>query len=324
MSSDFSDGVAYRFDGAGNAIALDWSEATGASGDGAFEWVHLNRESERAQHWLAEESGLDPVVVEALLDEETRPRSAAIGAGLLVILRGVNLNPGADPEDMVSLRMWVEPERVVTVRRRPLVAVRELRRAFESGRGPASAGDLLVEIAGRLVERMAGVIAELDEDVDAVEEALIESPGPTQRSELVRIRRQAIALRRYLAPQRDALARLNNERVAWFSDEQRLRLREVTDTTIRFVEDLEAARERTAVTQDELDNHLAEQLNRRMYALSIIAGIFLPLSFVTGLLGINVAGIPGGEAPGAFALVCAALAVLAVGQAVLFRRLGWL
>ena len=90
------------------------------------------------------------------------------------------------------------------------------------------------------------------------------------------------------------------------------------------VEDLEAARERTAVTQDELDNRLSEQLNRRMYALSIVAGIFLPLSFVTGLLGINVAGIPGSETGWAFAAVCAALAVVGVGELWLFRKSGWL
>ena len=75
-----------------------------------------------------------------------------------------------------------------------------------------------------------------------------------------------------------------------------------------------AARERAAVTQEELASRVAEQLNQRMYALSIVAGVFLPLSFATGLLGINVAGIPGAETGWAFAAVCGALAVLGVGE----------
>jgi zinc transporter len=317
-------GVGYRIDASGEATEFDWRAGPAPRDEAGFDWIHLNLHSDAARSWLTERSGLEPIVVDALLEDETRPRSLAIGDGLVVILRGVNLNPGADPEDMVALRIWAEEGRVITGRRRPLMAVGDLMAAVGSGRGPRNAGDFLVEIADRLIARMSGVLTNLNESVDAVEESLVESPVFEQRSELTVIRRQAIALRRYLGPQRDALAQLYNERVAWISDAQRLHFREVTDATIRFVEDLEAARERTAITQEELNGQLAEQLNRRMYALSIVAGIFLPLGFITGLLGINVGGIPGGENPLAFAIVCVSLSALGGGLVLLFRRLHWL
>ncbi len=324
MSDDVEVGVGYRFGADGAATRLDWSAGSTPRADGEFDWIHLNLRSDAARRWLSEQSGLEPIIADALLEDETRPRCVPVAGGLVVILRGVNLNPGADPEDMVALRIWAEGGRVITARRRPLIAIRELRAAVESGHGPCSPGDLLVEITQRLIERMAGVLTELNESVDAVEEVLVESPVAEQRSELNSIRRQAIALRRYLSPQRDALARLCSEQVAWISDAQRLRLREVTDTTIRYVEDLEAARERTAITQEEINSRLAEQLNRRMYALSIVAGIFLPLGLVTGLLGINVAGVPGTDNPTAFAIVCGLLLALGGGLVVLFRYLRWL
>jgi len=324
MSDDVANGVGYRIDASGKATAFEWNAAPEPRKDGTFDWIHLNLLSEMAQRWLTERSALDSIVVDALLEDETRPRSVPIGDGLIVILRGVNLNPGADPEDMVALRIWVEEGRVITARRRSLMAVGDLRTAVESGRGPRNAADFLVEIADRLVERMGGVLTDLNESVDAVEESIVDSPVHARRSELTAIRRQAIAMRRYLGPQRDALARVYNERVSWISEIQRSHLREVTDRTIRYVEDLEAARERTAITQEELNGQLAEQMNHRMYALSIVAGIFLPLGFLTGLLGINVGGIPGTESPFAFAIVCVSLLALGGGLAILLRRLGWM
>ena len=70
-------------------------------------WLHLDYSSPELAHWVREESGVPAVIAEALLARETRPRSLVLGDGLLVILRGVNQNPGADPEDMVSVRIRV-------------------------------------------------------------------------------------------------------------------------------------------------------------------------------------------------------------------------
>jgi zinc transporter len=289
-----------------------------------FLWMHLDYEAADVQSWLAEESAIDPLIQEALTAEDPRPRSLALRDGLLVILRGVNQHPGADPEDMISIRMWIEAHRAVTFRHRRVLAIEDVRGAIAHGTGPRDAGDFLVEVADRLIERMAGVISELDETIDSIEESMLVAQARELRPRLSDVRRQSIGLRRYLAPQREALTRLQTERIGWLDELHRSRLREVGDRIIRYVEDLDADRERAAVTHEELDNRLAEQLNRRMYALSVIAGIFLPLSFATGLLGINVAGIPGSESPTAFAVVCGLMAGVAGFQAWLFRRLGWL
>ena len=95
---------AYRFDGRGGADTLDWQTLPDTAG-AADTWVQLHIDDERAQTWLREESGIPTVAAEALLYEETRPRCRPIGDGLILNLRGVNLNPGADPEDMVSIRL---------------------------------------------------------------------------------------------------------------------------------------------------------------------------------------------------------------------------
>ncbi len=313
---------AYRINEHGRGESLDWSDLS--AGDRGFLWVHLDLESERARQWVREESGLSEIEADAVLAEETRPRATSMGEGLVLILRGVNLNPGADPEDMVAVRMWADANRVISVRRRRLLAVADVRESLATGRGPRNVGEFIAELAERLVERMAGVLGELDEDLDAIEEGVEVTATGHTRARLLELRRRAISLRRYLSPQRDALVRVATERIPWLGERERLQLREVLDRTTRYVEDLEAARERAAVTHEELAGRLSEELNQRIYALSIVAGVFLPLSFVTGLLGINVAGIPGAETWWAFAGVSGSLVFLALGEIVLFRRLGWL
>lgn len=315
--------AAYVLDGDGGGRAVGFPEIDAWAPDRGVLWVHLHR-GQLSRQWLTEKSGLEPLVAEALLAEETRPRSVVIGKGLLVILRGVNLNPGADPEDMVSLRVWLEEKRIISVRMRRLMAVQDLRDGLAAGHGPTGPGDFVAEIATRIVERMGPVIHDLDDRTDGLEDEMLTGQGREMRHTLAEIRHQAIVLRRYLAPQRDAAARLQTEDLHWMTAQHKGRVREATDRVIRYIEDLDAIRERAGVIQDEMVNRLSEQMNRTMYHLTVVATIMLPLGFLTGLLGINVGGIPGSGSSWGFAVVCAIL-VGAVGvQVMLFRRLRWL
>jgi len=171
---------------------------------------------------------------------------------------------------------------------------------------------------------MGGVISDVDDSVDALEDEVIAEQTYELRQKIANIRRAAISMRRYLAPQRDVMARLHNEKVDWLSEMDRMRLREIADRTTRYVEDLDAIRERATVTQEELNSRLSEQMNKTMYVLSIVAGIFLPLGLLTGLLGINVGGIPGTENHWAFTIFCILLLIVAVGQIWLFKLKKWM
>ena len=105
-------------------------------------------------------------------------------------------------------------------------------------------------------------------------------------------------------------------------DKDRSRLREATERLTRFGEELDALRDRSKVMHDQIADARAELLNRNMMVLSAVTAIFLPLGLITGLLGINVGGIPGANNSAAFLIVSALLLLLALGQLVLFRRFG--
>ena len=320
-------------DGSGGGREIGWEEIGAWTPDDGFLWVHLDFQAPEAVRWIRANVA-EAEVAETLLAEDTRPRCVGYEHSLLVTLRGVNLNPQSDPEDMVSVRIWIGPRRVVSTRHRRILAVNDARESLAAGAGPRGPGDFLVFIASRLVRRAGPILDQLSDMVDALEGEILEgetpdpaikASGPELRRKLGRVRRQAIELRRYLAPQREAMTRLQVEAIDWLTPRHKVLLREVSDHITRHVEDLDALRDRGAVIQDELRNRISEDMNRTMYVLTVVASVLLPLSFVTGLLGINVEGIPGSkDAPLAFWAVVAMLGAVACVQVWLFRRLRWL
>jgi zinc transporter len=314
----------YRLDGAGGAVRIDLEEAGGTPSGAECLWIHLDYTQDASRAWIRQESGVDELIAEALCAEDTRPRAIEVDGGTLIALRGVNLNPGMDPEDMVSIRLWIDGRRTISTQRRQLVSVEQLCESLKAGNGPQTTGDLLVELIDRLTSRIGEVTDQAEDRAFELEEAQLSTEHGDLHQEIASLRRQVISLRRYMAPQREALTKLHSLKVSWLSESNRLSLREISDRLTRHVEDLDAVRERASVAQEELASQLSEQVNRRMYALSVIAGIFLPLGFLTGLLGINVGGIPGAEARSAFWAFIALLIAIVGIQVWLFRRWKWL
>ncbi len=234
------------------------------------------------------------------------------------------MNPGATPDDMVAVRLWADNERLISTSQRDLLSIDDLVEQLKKEKGPSESADFVVSLADRLVWRMSDTVDTLEDQIAELEEQVLSEEGTTLRFDLATLRRQTIALRRYLAPERDAVSSLMNERVSWLHDVHRMRLREVSDRLIRHIEDIDAVRERAAVTQEELISRASDQQNKRMYVLSIVAAVFLPLSFLTGLLGINVGGIPGSENPTAFLPVILFLTVTVLCQILLFKWKKWL
>ena len=314
---------AYLLDGKGGGRPLDWSEIRQWTPEQGPVWIHLDYTSEVSRNWLLQESGLEEIITQALIAEETRPRCSAASEGLLLSLRGVNSNPGADPEDMVSMRLYCTRQMVVSTRRRRLLSIRDLVELIGRGNGPRTTGEVVARLTDRLTERMSDVINILEERIDELEEQMIDASEQTMRRKILELRREVIKLRRYLAPQRDALRSLYAADVSWLGEYERMQLRESYDKVTRYVEDLDSAKDRAAVSNEELAGRLAEQMNTRMYVLSLIAGLFLPLGFLTGLLGINVGGIPLAENSWGFAAILVLLVFLLVMEILFFRYKKW-
>jgi zinc transporter len=312
---------AYLLDRRGGGERLDWAGVERwTPGAGAL-WLNLDYSAPDAARWLS--SSLDPLVRDAMLDEDPRPRAVPHGDALLLIVRAINLNHGAEPEDMLSIRAWIEPHRVLTLRHRQSRSLKAIASELEAGRGPASVGELTALLIERVLEYITTRVDTLSDTIAAFEDQVLVETRGELRTQLADQRRRAIALRRFLAPQREAFGKLAQIQVPWLDATARSRILESADRMTRTVEELDAARDRAAVTQEELQSKIAETTNQRLYVLSIMTAVFLPLGFVCSLLGVNVGGVPLQHDDRAFWALCGAFVVVVTLQIWFFRRRGW-
>ncbi len=327
MATDNNGGLisACLLDGKGGARTIGWKQVRAWKQSDGPVWVHLDRANPGAVKWLREDSGLTAVTAEAITTEESRPRVFRGKAGYIAILRTVNQNEGAEPDDMVAIRLWSDGTRLITLRHRRLFAPGQVfRELTQDATGPRSVPALFEEIVSRVISSMSGSVAEYEDKLDGIELRAESSGASDLRRELGDIRKEAIELRRFMAPQREALAAMLADPPGWLPDDLKPSLRETMDRQQRFVEELDSVRERGLVIKDDISNRLAEKMNNNMYVISIIAAVFLPLSFVTGLLGINVGGMPGVENGDAFWIACVLMVILLVIQIWVFRKLKWI
>ncbi|WP_018278069.1 zinc transporter ZntB [Teredinibacter turnerae] len=315
---------ALLLDGNGGARHLTSAEVDLWRKDQGILWLHMNFEEPAALVWLAEEAGISQLAYEGLVSENTRPRVISRGEKLLMTLRGVNTNPGEDPEDMVSIRVWTDGTRIITTYRRRLLSTIDIINSLEEGAGPTSAAEFLLQLNERLVERMNDTVEQLEEKMLELEELVLSGDTDGVRRQLSSVRLQGVVLRRYFAPQREAMNRLVFDRMPWLDDNIALILRDINDRLIRHIEDLDAIRERASVVQEELVNSMSDAMNQRTYVLTVAAAIFLPLGFFTGLMGINVGGMPGVEDPNAFWVVTGMSLLTIIILAFVFRMKKWL
>jgi zinc transporter len=287
-------------------------------------WIHLNGRNAEAKKFLRDQLRLDPLIVKALMADETRPRVEEIGANTLIILRGINFHPGPTPEDLASVRIWLSHSHIVTVGRRKSQAIAELDERIRHGHGPKRVGEFVSMLCSILNDGIEPAIQELEVNIDKLEEISLENPNANLRNDIALLRKQATLFRRHLSPQRDAISRLQSSQQGWITSGDKWFMQDNNDRVLRFLEDLDAIRERSQILQDELYSALSSKLNKNLYILSVITAIFMPLTFLSGLLGMNVEGIPGAHDPWAFAIVCALTGVIGGLQIMLFRKLKWI
>lgn len=293
-------------------------EGTGAGG---WRWTHMRR-SPGAETALMADPEVPAPAAWALLEEDTMPRASQIEGGTLLILRGVNLRPGEQPEDMVSLRLWVTPARVVSMEVRRLAQTDELIAAFRDGAAPQSPGAFVVTLVERLRAAAEPVLDEIEERLSRME-ALVARPAhrpdAAERAPLAALRQDVILLHRYFAPQALALDSLVRAGPVWLTDPGALR--EEAEAFRRITADLDALRQRAQLVAEEISLAATERTNDIMLTLSVVAVVFLPLTFLTGLLGVNLAGIPYADEAWVFWAFCALLAGMGLLALWLARRL---
>ncbi len=265
---------------------------------------------------------------ELLTGDATRPRAFRDNETLTATLRGINFNPGAEPEDMVSMQLWSDGRRLITLRRLPLQTPRDTLAEIDAGNGPVDAGALVTQLTEHLVHRMNAAIVDMNEEIDRLEELdFARTDNEAILAKIAVIRRNCLALQRHMGPQHVALEAISRDAPDWFERHDRREIGETIALLRRYLDDIDVSKESAVVLMDELRSRalaISERTNRR---LTLVATVFLPLSFFVGLFGINVGGMPFAEIagnPAGFSIVAAICMAIALAVVLLFRRWKWI
>lgn len=321
---------AYRLDGRGGGTEITW-EAIDADPMGdrlkGDIWVHLDRTGTHARQWVETSARLPPSAVRALLEVDPRPRFTYYPAGdvspegVVFVLRGVNLNAESEPEDMISIRLWIDKNRVITTRKREIMAVEDRRQDLLRGSGPKESVDVLLGINESLLMRLEPVLDAMDAELSAYEGEGERPSIAFVRTSIAALRRKIVIIRRYLAPQRDALLLAEREMPQWTGRNVRHSIHDSAIGLARVVDHLDEMRDRAKAVQDELALMENQRTARITMRLTVIAAIFLPANVIAAIWGMNTGGLPFGAHSYGFWIVLGIVVVVASAGVFVGRRL---
>ncbi|HUD30586.1 MAG TPA: zinc transporter ZntB [Novosphingobium sp.] len=313
-------------DGTGGARDIGWVEAQDwqPAREGEVLWLHVLRTHPGVEQWLQDHLAIPEPTAELLTSDANRPRAFREGRSLVATLRGINFNPGAAPEDMLSLQLWSDGVRVVTLRRAPLQTPRLVLDDLDAGDGPVDAGSLVTALTEHLIDRMSHAIVDMNAMIDELDDETVEKDTPDMLDRIATIRRNCLALKRHMSPQHEALIAIANSAPGWFEEHDRREIAESIARLRRYLDDLDISKESALVLQDDIRARAAANTQRTQYVLAIVAGVFLPLTFITGLLGINVGDIPlAAQGSNGFWIITGLCGAILVVEILLLRRLKW-
>ncbi len=299
-----------------------WEALPGELARDALLWLDLNWEDATASDWLLQQSGLPENSCLAALSENTRPRSFSDEEGnLVLILRVVNAQASAPGERLVSLRLLISRNRIISLCRYQPLALDQFRLQIENGGCAQDPAELITLLLHHVQQEIEEVVFTLAEELNQIEEQLDQGRPPLEA--ISAARKSASQLHRYLAPQRGVLGQVRQHR-NWFGEPELQSVwRELENALQLSLEEVELAASRLLILQDEVRSSLNEHTNRTLYLLSLVTFFFLPLSFITGFLGMNVV-LPGMDTDFAFWVVLGVILGISLGQWWLIRRLRWL
>lgn len=307
--------IALVLDGKGGAREIGWDALDAWKPDDGPLWVHLDPRAPRAITWLNSEGSLPEAERSALRNDATNPQLQQVGdRAYLISLRGLAPETERESRDLALVRLLVERHRVVSSCDRSLPGVIRIRDLLRTRSGPRDVPELIATMAAGLGALLRDAALDLEDPVAELEYAAETEQG-SDSSELGEVQTTIARLRRHVAPYKILVARCLAMPDAWLFSDHLPRWRHLADQLQEADSLLQNMHERAKALRDLVGERLARRMNYILYVLTILTAIMLPLTFVTGLFGMNV-GIEGGsyrfmEAAPTFLGICAALAVLA-------------
>ncbi|WP_198665758.1 magnesium/cobalt transporter CorA [Haloprofundus halophilus] len=298
-------------------------------------WVHADGFESSEIASLKERFGIHQLAVDDVLREQTRPKVAEYDTHSFVLLKTARLSQRDDFQFHKEVRtkpvgFFIGEEWLVTMSTSDVDVVDlSATQWTKNGRRFADRGTdfLAYRIMDAIVEQYYDVLDEIEDDIEAVEERVLETPDPQMLEVLNDVRRDLLAFRKVTWPAREALSVLSRGDVPEVAERNEKYFRDVHDHLVQVVDLTETYRDLTSGSRDIYLNAVSQSTNEVMRTLTVVATIFIPLTFVVGVYGMNFAGSPYAMPElywrYGYPATMLGIGVLAGVMLVHFRRQGW-
>lgn len=200
----------------------------------------------------------------ALIAKETRPRATCHQDALLATFRDVKYNKTQQNQEMLSLRLWANKNRVITTQKHPVASIAVLRQLLISGNGPKDISEFLVNLLSIMAEAVSNALFKMDDNLDAIEDLIQNGPNESARLSLNQARRNIIVMRRYLIPQSESFNNISTEHLSWLSQEDSKQMKEVANNNKHFCESLDSEFQRASIIYDNMYAQSQELMNKKI------------------------------------------------------------
>ena len=275
---------------------------------------------------IGELFAIHPLALEDAVNVPQRASSTLYENQQVIVVRVPMIGDGG-AIDAPQVCFVLGPRSLITFQERPFGFFDPVRERLRAGIGPIRTlgpDYLAYALIDTLIDRYYPIVQALSEEMEELEDEVIERPLEDSLAKIHRVQRKLVVLRRIGAPQREAIATLLRDHSPLVSEPVRVFLRDTYDHVAQIMEAVDSTREMGIGLVNLHLSNVSQRTNEVMKTLTLVASIFIPLSFLAGVYGMNFDEIPGIHRPEAFAIFIAVILAIAGGMLWWFRRRGWL
>lgn len=311
-----------QLDGKGNAATVNKKADVQATVANPC-WIHLDYTKQATIDWINHTELLPPLAKKGLIGHDQIPKEMRFDTDILVTLKGVNVTADNFPDPIVTFRFYIMDKLIISTCNKKIDAIETVEQNLDKGIGPVDVADWLIQISDALTDKANLSFDHIHNRVVELEDNVL-NEHMLSHKEIGRVRKQLIILRRLLVPERDIFVKLATERVSWIDDNDRQHLHDISTRQSHCVSDIDNCLLRISSMMEQINALLTESMNKRIYFMTLFTLIFMPITFLTSLLGVNLAGIPFSDSIWAFAFFSALLLILGVGFVFWLKSKKWL
>jgi magnesium transporter len=292
-------------------------------------WVHIEGiHDTRVLEQLGDVFGLHPLILEDILNTDQRPKMQDMGDYMFIVLKRF-CNTCDEHSDMTAEQISVVlgPHYVISLQERADTMLDPIREHIKTSKGrirKAGADYLAYSIIDTVLDSYFGILETLGDKIEIEEEALVNNPAPATLRVIQNLKRDIIFLRKSIWPLRETISALERSESPLIQDATGLYLKDIYDHAIQVIDTVETYREMLSGMIDIYLSSLSNRMNQVMKVLTIIATIFMPMTFLAGVYGMNFKHFPELEWQWGYLFFWTINLTIAVVMLILFKRKKWL